>query len=237
MIMEQDTLLMESGRTDVSSVRRHKSSADTVEALRACGVVPVIRTSTLDLARTAVDWLSEAGMQTFEITLTTPGATSLIADLALSGSDRLIGAGTVTSEALAQDAIESGACYIVSPWVIPEVGRLCREHNVACLMGAMTPTEVATACAVGADVVKIFPASSVGPAHMKALRSVLPNILMMPTGGIDASNVGSWVQAGAMCVGAGGKLVDEALLKAGDKKAVIAVARQLMEAFQEARRL
>lgn len=237
MIMEQDSLLMESDGTGISSVRGRKRAADAVETLRACGVVPVIRTSTSELARTAVDWLSEAGMQTFEITLTTPGATSLIADLALSGAGQLIGAGTVTSEALARDAIASGAYYIVSPWVVPEVGRLCREHDVACLMGAMTPTEVAAACDAGADVVKIFPASSVGPAHMKALGSVFPNTLMMPTGGIDASNIGSWVQAGAMCVGAGGKLVDEALLKAGDKKAVIAVAQQLMEAFQEARRL
>ena len=196
MIAGRDTFLMESRNTGIPSVRGCKCAVEVVEALKTCGVVPVIRTSTRDLARTAVDWLSEAGMQTFEITLTTPDATSLIADLALSSADRLIGAGTVTSEALARDAIASGARYIVSPWVVQEVGRLCQEHDVACFMGALTPTEVAAACAAGADVVKIFPASSVGPAHMKALRSVFPNILMMPTGGVDASNIGSWIRPG-----------------------------------------
>ena len=127
VIAEQDTLLMESGKTGIPSVRSCKRAAEVVEALKACGVVPVIRTSTLDLARTAVDWLSEAGMQTFEITLTTPGATSLIADLALSGADQLIGAGTVTSEVLARDAIASGARYIVSPGLSRRLGICVRS--------------------------------------------------------------------------------------------------------------
>jgi len=210
-------------------------ASEIIAQLSGFGVVPVIRTSTSDLALTAVEWLREAGIRTFEITMTTPDAISVIRKLSVAYPDLLIGAGTVISAAAAHDVIAAGARYVVSPWVVPEVGAVCNEHGIACLMGTLTPTEVASALSAGATAIKIFPASSVGPAHLKALRSVFPGVPMMPTGGVDASSIGEWIKAGGICVGAGGKLVDEVLVRKGDREAVMQAARQIMAACEHAR--
>lgn len=210
------------------------ATATLLETLLAFGVVPVIRTSTPELAATAVEWLGEAGYGTFEITMTTPGAVGLIERLAAE-SPAMIGAGTVLTAAGVAEVVKAGAKYVVSPCVVPEVAAACRDHGVPCLMGALTPTEVHQAIGAGAAAVKIFPASTVGAGHLKALRSVFPGTIFMPTGGIDAANVASYVAAGAACVGAGGKLVDEALVKRGDKDAIQAAGRQLMDAYRAAK--
>jgi len=198
------------------------------------GVVPVIRTSSLALARTSVGWLKEAGFRTFEITLTIPNAVSLIEELA-DDKDLLVGAGTVFTAAEADRVVAAGANYVVSPCVSAEVGAACRRLNVPSLMGTLTPTEVFNALQAGSTAVKVFPASTVGSGHLKALRSVFPKVTFMPTGGIDASTIGEWVKAGAACVGVGGKLVDEGLIKAGDKDTVLAVGKQLIEAYKAAK--
>ncbi len=198
------------------------------------GVVPVIRTSTLDLARTSVGWLKEAGFRTFEITLTIPDAPALIEELS-HDKDLLIGAGTVFTAADTDRVVAAGARYVVSPCVSAEVGAACRRHEVPSLMGTLTPTEVFNALQAGSTAVKLFPASTVGSGHLKALRSVFPKITFMPTGGIDASTVAEWVKAGAACVGVGGKLVDEGLLKKGDKDTVLAVGKALIEAYKAAK--
>lgn len=221
--------------TAPETVTASTATARVLDQLSAFGVVPVIRTSTPALARTAIEWLREAGIGTFEITMTTPGAVSLITDIATAFPDLLIGAGTVTSAEAAQDVIAAGARYVVSPWVVPDVGAVCQHHNVTCLMGTLTPTEVAAALSAGATAIKIFPASSVGPGHLKALRSVFPGVPMMPTGGIDAKSIGDWIRAGAICVGAGGKLVDESLVRSGNRQAVTAAAEQILTACQQAR--
>jgi len=206
----------------------------SLDQVVAHGVVPVIRTSTLDLARTSVSWLKEAGFRTFEITLTIPDAPALIEELA-QDKDLLIGAGTVFTGADTDRVVAAGARYVVSPCVSAEVGAACRRHNVPSLMGTLTPTEVFNALQAGSTAVKVFPASTVGSGHLKALRSVFPKITFMPTGGIDASTVAEWVKAGAACVGVGGKLVDEGLLKKGDKDTVLAVGKQLIEAYKAAK--
>jgi 2-dehydro-3-deoxyphosphogluconate aldolase/(4S)-4-hydroxy-2-oxoglutarate aldolase len=198
------------------------------------GVVPVIRTSSLDLARTSVGWLKEAGFRTFEITLTIPDAPALIEELS-HDKDLLIGAGTVFTAADTDRVVAAGARYVVSPCVSAEVGAACRRHDVPSLMGTLTPTEVFNALQAGSTAVKVFPASTVGSGHLKALRSVFPKITFMPTGGIDASTVAEWVKAGAACVGVGGKLVDEGLLKAGDKDTVLKVGKALIEAYKAAK--
>ena len=206
----------------------------SLDQVVAHGVVPVIRTSTLDLARTSVAWLKEAGFRTFEITMTIPNAPALIEELA-QDKDLLIGAGTVFTGADTDRVVAAGARYVVSPCVSAEVGAACRRHNVPSLMGTLTPTEVFNALQAGSTAVKVFPASTVGSGHLKALRSVFPKITFMPTGGIDASTVAEWVKAGAACVGVGGKLVDEGLLKKGDKDTVLAVGKQLIEAYKAAK--
>lgn len=198
------------------------------------GVVPVIRTSTLALARTSVGWLKEAGFRTFEITMTIPDAPSLIEELS-QDKDLLIGAGTVFTAADTDRVVALGAKYVVSPCVSAEVGAACRRLGVPSLMGTLTPTEVFHALQAGATAVKVFPASTVGPGHLKALRSVFPKVTFMPTGGVDASTVADWVKAGAACVGVGGKLIDEGLIAKGDKDTVLAVGKQLIEAYQAAK--
>ncbi|MGX9965274.1 bifunctional 4-hydroxy-2-oxoglutarate aldolase/2-dehydro-3-deoxy-phosphogluconate aldolase [Roseomonas sp. F4] len=196
--------------------------------LRAARVIPVVRTTDARLAALAVEWLRGAGLTIFEITMTVPNAPGLIR--ALSADPALIiGAGTVPDRAAAEACLAAGARFLVSPWVDPAVAEAARGAGAASMLGAMTPTEVRAALAAGADVVKVFPASSAGgPPHIKALRSVFPDVAFCPTGGVDARNAPDYLAAGAAFVGIGGKLVDEALLARGDRAAIEAAARDVL---------
>jgi 2-dehydro-3-deoxyphosphogluconate aldolase / (4S)-4-hydroxy-2-oxoglutarate aldolase len=199
---------------------------------RRARVVPVVRTSTAALAATAVEWLREAGLRIFEITLTIPEARALIRRLAAE-PDLLLGAGTVPDRAAAEACLEAGARFLVTPWLDPAVVAAAREAGACAMPGAMTPTEIRAALAAGADAVKIFPAASLGgPAHIRALRAVFPDVPFCPTGGVDAGNAPAYLEAGAAFVGIGGKLVDEARLAAGDKPAILRAARDALGLMQ-----
>jgi 2-dehydro-3-deoxyphosphogluconate aldolase/(4S)-4-hydroxy-2-oxoglutarate aldolase len=200
-----------------------------IETLRAARVVPVVRTSSAEHAETAVTWLRQAGLRIFEITLTIPGAVDLIARLARD-PDVLIGAGTVPDAAAARACLDAGARFLVAPWVDPSLAEPCRAAGATLMLGALTPTEVRAALAAGADVVKVFPASSAGgPGHVRALASVLPHVAFCPTGGVEPGNVAAYLAAGAAFVGMGGALVDEKRIAAGDKDAIQGVARAVLE--------
>jgi len=202
--------------------------ATLLTQLRTARVVPVVRTHQARHAATAVQWLRDAGLRIFEITMTIPDAPSLIRDLA-SDPSLLIGAGTVPDRATAEACLAAGARFIVAPWIDPSLAAPCRAVNAALMLGALTPTEVRTALAAGADVVKIFPASSLGgPAHIRALRSVLPDVAFCPTGGVEPGNVADYLAAGAAFVGMGGALVDEKRIAAGDRPAIEATARLVL---------
>ncbi|MEM1200287.1 MAG: bifunctional 4-hydroxy-2-oxoglutarate aldolase/2-dehydro-3-deoxy-phosphogluconate aldolase [Pseudomonadota bacterium] len=192
-------------------------------------VIPVVRTSTRDAAATAVELLRAEGFETFEITLTTPDAINLIAEL--SQDDALtVGAGTVLEEKQATAAIEAGAQFVVSPVLTAGVGSLCTQSGTAWFPGAASPTEIHTAHLAGATGVKIFPAAQLGgPGFLRAVRSVLPNVTLMPTGGIGPDDIREYLDAGAFAVGLGGKLVDEQAIISGNHDAVSAVARQILE--------
>jgi 2-dehydro-3-deoxyphosphogluconate aldolase/(4S)-4-hydroxy-2-oxoglutarate aldolase len=195
--------------------------------LRQARVVPVVRTATAALAETACAWLREAGLTILEITLTIPDAIPLIRTLAAEPG-LVVGAGTVPDARAAEACLAAGARFLVTPWVDPEVVRAARAAGAAAMPGALTPTEVRVALAAGADVVKVFPAASVGgPAHIKALASVFPGVAFCPTGGVDAASAPAYLKAGAAFVGIGGKLVDEARIAAGDKAAILAAAREV----------
>jgi 2-dehydro-3-deoxyphosphogluconate aldolase/(4S)-4-hydroxy-2-oxoglutarate aldolase len=199
-----------------------------IPRLRAARVIPVVRTTRPDLAARAVEWLRGAGLTVFEITMTVPDAPALIRDLA-SDPALLVGAGTVPDRAAAEACLAAGAQFLVAPWVDPAIPAATRAAGACAMLGAMTPTEVRAALAAGADVVKIFPASSAGgPAHIKALRAVFPDVAFCPTGGVDARNAPDYLAAGAAFVGIGGKLVDEALLARGDRAAIEAAARDVL---------
>ncbi|MBR0681617.1 bifunctional 4-hydroxy-2-oxoglutarate aldolase/2-dehydro-3-deoxy-phosphogluconate aldolase [Roseomonas eburnea] len=199
-----------------------------IPRLREARIIPVVRASSAARAATAVAWLQEAGLRVFEITMTVPEAPALIRALA-SEPELLVGAGTVPDARTAEACLEAGARFIVAPWVDPALSATVQEAGACLMLGAMTPTEVRAALAAGADVVKIFPAASAGgPAHIKALRAVFPDVAFCPTGGVDARNTPDYLAAGAAFVGIGGKLVDEALVAAGDRAAVQKAAEEAL---------
>lgn len=199
-----------------------------IERCIAARAIPVIRTSTTKAAETVVGWLKEAGITIFEITLTVPDAPALVADLAKDAS-LLVGVGTVPDRRSAEACIAAGTQFLVTPWVDAEIAAACNQAGTTLMMGAMTPTEVRAARAAGADVVKVFPASSAGgPGHIKALRSVFPGVPFCPTGGVDPANMQTYLDAGASFVGIGGALVDEKRILAGDKAAIQDVAYRIL---------
>lgn len=199
-----------------------------LDTLRTARVVPVVRTRATRHAATAVQWLRDAGLRIFELTMTIPDAPALIRELAADKS-LLVGAGTVPDRTTADACLAAGARFIVAPWVDASLADPCRQAGAVLMLGALTPTEVRAALAAGADVVKVFPASSVGgPAHIRALRSVLPEVAFCPTGGVGPGNAGAYLAAGAAFVGMGGALVDEARIAAGDRAAIEAAAQLVL---------
>jgi 2-dehydro-3-deoxyphosphogluconate aldolase / (4S)-4-hydroxy-2-oxoglutarate aldolase len=199
-----------------------------IPRLTAARVVPVVRTHTTSHAATAVRWLREAGIGIVEITMTIPDAPALIRELAADPS-LLVGAGTVPDRATAATCLAAGAGFIVAPWIDTNLAEPCRDAGALLVLGAVTPTEVRAALAAGAEVVKVFPAASVGgPAHIRALRSVFPHVAFCPTGGVEPGNIAAYLAAGAAFVGMGGALVDEARIAAGDHAAIQAAARQAL---------
>jgi 2-dehydro-3-deoxyphosphogluconate aldolase/(4S)-4-hydroxy-2-oxoglutarate aldolase len=201
---------------------------ELLERFRAAQVIPVVRTRSAESAHKAVEWLRDAGLRIFEITMTVPDATALIRDLARDKT-LLVGAGTVPDATTAKACLDAGAKFIVAPWVDPSLAAPCRSAGAALMLGALTPTEVRAALAAGADAVKLFPASSVGgPAHVKALVSVFPGVAFCPTGGVEPANLAGWLAAGAAFVGIGGALVDERRIVAGDRDSIQAAARSVL---------
>ncbi|MSP00491.1 MAG: bifunctional 4-hydroxy-2-oxoglutarate aldolase/2-dehydro-3-deoxy-phosphogluconate aldolase [Acetobacteraceae bacterium] len=201
---------------------------ELLEIFRNARVIPVVRTRSIQAAATAVAWLRDAGLRIFEITMTVPEATGLIRALARDPA-LIVGAGTVPDAATATACLDVGAKFIVAPWIDPSLAAPCQDAGAVLMLGAVTPTEVRAALAAGADVVKIFPASSVGgPGHIKALASVFPGVAFCPTGGVELANFAAYLDAGAAFVGMGGALVDERRIAAGDRDAIQAAARAVL---------
>ncbi len=199
--------------------------------LAAQRVVPVLRLGSVEETRFAVDCLAEAGFACIELTLTTPGAVELIAELrARLGPEASIGAGTVLDLASAERCIAAGADFLVSPCMV--AGMAARAHAAGriALIGGYTPAEVLAASREGADVVKVFPASSGGPAHVAAIHAVFPQIALCPTGGVSLANMKDYFTAGAAFVGVGNNIIDTAALRAGERHRLIEHARKYLDA-------
>ena len=200
-----------------------------LKRLRKLRIIPVVRTSTPEIAETAIEWLTDAGFRTFEITLTIPDAFELITQYA-SRKDLLIGAGTVTSLEQAERCLDSGAKYLVSPCIVTELPGISHQKDVPCFLGAMTPTEVRSAVIAGADAVKIFPINLLGGAsYLKALSSVFPQVHLIPTGGVKSDDISQYLEYGAMCVGLGGELVNEGLVLDGQRETIIQLGKQVLQ--------
>jgi 2-dehydro-3-deoxyphosphogluconate aldolase/(4S)-4-hydroxy-2-oxoglutarate aldolase len=204
--------------------------ADIRDRLVAQRVVPVLRFGSAATTIRAVDCLREAGFGTFEITLTTPGAVDLIAELhARIGATATVGAGTVTDLDAARRCVDAGAQFLVSPCVLPGLAALAHEAGRAALIGGFTPTEILAAHREGADIVKVFPASVGGPGHLRALHAVFPRVLLCPTGGVTLDNLTRYFAAGAALVGVGNDLLDQEALASGDIARAVAGARRFLD--------
>jgi 2-dehydro-3-deoxyphosphogluconate aldolase/(4S)-4-hydroxy-2-oxoglutarate aldolase len=195
--------------------------SDLRQKLIAQRVIPVLRLSSAELTERAVDCLREAGFGTVEITMTTPDAVRLIRKFKA-------GAGTVLDLDTARRCIDAGAPFLVSPCLVPGLAQLARDAGRLALIGGFTPGEILAAHRDGADIVKLFPASTGGPEHLKAIHAVFPDIRLCPTGGVSLQNMQAYFDAGATIVGVGNNIVDQKALAAGDRAAVIAHAKRFL---------
>jgi len=201
------------------------------------GIVPVVRASSVEEAHRAVEAIHLGGIPIIEITMTVPHATKIIQELRdHHGKHVLIGAGTVTNGKAAEQCIDAGAEFLVSPGLSVAVLEVAAKRGILALPGALTPTEVMQACEAGAQVIKIFPCSSVGgPKHIKALRAPFPDAHFIPTGGVNLSNAAEYFAAGAFALGVGADLVDLEALRADHAEKIVAGAKALVLAVELAR--
>jgi len=210
---------------------------DVIRRIGQIGIVPVVRAATVEDATRAVEAISAGGIPIVEITMTVPNAVSVIRDVARQyGRDVLIGAGTVTTPQQAEACVAAGAEFIVSPGLSLPVLAAVQASGKLAIPGALTPTELMMARANGAKLIKIFPCGSVGGAkYLKALKGPFPDAVLIPTGGVNATNAAEFIAAGAYALGVGSELVNSAALREGNLAKISDAARELVQAVVAAR--
>jgi 2-dehydro-3-deoxyphosphogluconate aldolase/(4S)-4-hydroxy-2-oxoglutarate aldolase len=202
----------------------------------AGGVVAVVRMREAGPLAQVGAALAEGGIAAIEFTMTTPGALRVIEEVTASGDERVVwGAGTVLDPETCRAAILAGARFIVSPTLNPKVIEVCRRYSVIAVPGAFTPTEILTAWELGADVVKVFPATALGPQYFKDVLAPLPQVRLLPTGGVSLDNAGDFIRAGAVSVAVGGNLVRADDVAAGRFDALTERAAKYVAAVKAAR--
>ena len=207
-----------------------------VQHLEDLGVVAVIRMKEPEKLRAVVDAIAEGGVRALEVTMTVPGAVDLIRALAPAlPSGFLLGAGTVLDAGTAVRVIDAGAQFVVSPVFRPAVIDACHARDVPALPGCFTPTEILEAWDAGADIVKVFPATALGPGFFKDVRGPLPQVKMMPTGGVTLENAGEWIRAGAVAVGVGTALLDAKAIASGAYEVLRGNAERIVSNVRKAR--
>ena len=212
--------------------------SDVLQRIRDVGLIPVVRAESAEQAMRTVEAIKAGGVGVLEVTMTVPGAIAVIEQLAKAfGAEAVIGAGTVLDPETADRCIQAGAQFIVSPALNEETIAFCQGQDIAIFPGALTPTEVVRAWNAGADAVKVFPAGAVGGArYLKALKAPLPQIELVPTGGVSLKTAADFIKAGAMALGVGADLVDTKALSEGNDQLITERARQFLEIVSEARR-
>ena len=202
---------------------------DIVARIERERIVAVIRLDDPQKLRAVVDALAAGGVRVFEVTMTVPRAIELIGQLVSGlGDDVLIGAGTVVDAPTARAAIDAGARFVVGPVFRRDVIDACHDRGVPAMPGCLTPTEILDAWDAGADIVKVFPSTSLGPTFIKDVRAPLPQLKLMPTGGVTIDNAADWLRAGAVAVGVGSALVDAGVVKSGDFASITSRAERLV---------
>lgn len=212
------------------------SRETTLQRLLDGGIIAVVRGTDGAKLADAIGALADGGVTAAEITFTVPDAIEVIRAVRRSLGDRVVvGAGTVLDPETARAALLAGAEFVVGPTLNLDVIRLARRYDVPVMPGAFTPTEALTAWEAGADVVKIFPADVGGPAYLKAIRGPLPQLRLMPTGGVDLATAAAFLKAGACCLGVGSSLVDPKAVAAGDLDRLRSLANQYAAIVREFR--
>jgi 2-dehydro-3-deoxyphosphogluconate aldolase / (4S)-4-hydroxy-2-oxoglutarate aldolase len=208
-----------------------------LEKIRSVGLIPIVRVPSSEDAALAAEAIIRGGLGIAEITMTVPHALTVMEQVAQKyGGDVLLGAGTILDAETCRAAILAGAEFIVTPSLDTRVIEMARRYSKPCFPGALTPTEVVTACQAGADMVKIFPCGPVGgPQYIKALKGPLPHIEMVPTGGVSLENAAQFIKAGSAAIAVGSELVDVKALREGKLEAVTERARQFLEAVRKSK--
>jgi 2-dehydro-3-deoxyphosphogluconate aldolase/(4S)-4-hydroxy-2-oxoglutarate aldolase len=213
-----------------------QNRSEIVGRIEQLGVVAVIRLRDPGKLRAVVDALMAGGIEALEVTMTVPGAVDLIRGLAPTLPEGfLLGAGTVLNASIAHAVIGAGAQFVISPVFRREVIAACHEHDVPAMPGCFTPTEILEAHDAGADIVKVFPATTLGPQYIKDVRAPLPQVKLMPTGGVSPENAGDWIRAGAVAVAAGSQVLDSKAIESGEFAVVTQKARRIVASVAEAR--
>lgn len=206
----------------------------TLDRIQEIRLLAVLRGPDEASTLTAIDTLVSTGITGIEVTFSTPDAEKVIASVRERHADRvLVGAGTVLTREQGRAATGAGAEFVVSPGTDPELLRGLRELGVPVMAGTLTPSEVMVALRLGADVIKLFPASLGGPAYLRSLRGPFPDVPFMPTGGVTGDNLATWLDAGAIAVGAGSDLISSRDIASGDHDAIAAKARKFVAALRE----
>lgn len=208
---------------------------ELLKKISSAGLIAVIRGPSADLTLRTVDALVEGGVIGIEITYSTPNAPEVVSRLNKKFGDKiLLGMGTLTETRQAKEAMDVGASFLVSPICSADLVKAMVDSGLLVMAGALTPTEVFQAHSLGADVVKVFPGSLVGPSYLKALKGPFPYIKTMPTGGVSKGNVKDWFAAGAIAVGAGSELCPNDMIKAERFNEISDIARDFRLAVDEA---
>ena len=209
---------------------------EQMQQIEACGIVAIIRANSADELIEAAAAIHAGGVDVIEVTMTTPNALQVINDVSSTYGDKvLVGAGSVLDAETARAVMLSGADFVVSPVTKPDVIEICNRYGKVVIPGAFTPTEILMAWETGADYVKVFPSSSVGADYIKDVKAPLPQIPLVPTGGINAENAADFITAGATALGVGSALVNNQLIAAGEFVTLTERAERLVKEVQRAR--
>jgi 2-dehydro-3-deoxyphosphogluconate aldolase/(4S)-4-hydroxy-2-oxoglutarate aldolase len=202
------------------------------------GIIPVLRASSTEQARAIVEAISAGGIDVIEVTMTVPGAIDIIRELRRTRTDLLIGAGTVLNPETAHLCMQEGAQFIVTPVTNVPTIELCQKHSIAVFPGALTPTEILVAWQAGGDAIKVFPASAMGGApYLRSLKAPLPQIELIPTGGVSTATAADFLRAGAFALGVGADLCDGSAIAEGKSEKISQVAREYLRIIASSRAL
>jgi len=228
----------EDGATSALCIYRLRlmGAEELLGRIRESGIIAIMRANSSDQLIAAADATLEGGVNAIEVTMTTPGALEVIRQARERyGQEVIFGVGSVVDAETARAAILAGAQFVVGPTLDLNVISLCRRYSVPVIPGALTPTEILTAWEAGADLVKVFPASFFGPAYLKAVKAPLPQVKLVPVGGVDLDNAAEFIRVGAEILGVGSSLISQKLLDQGALEEISARARRFREEVQKGR--